>query len=155
MAEDSFTLHLTASSAPGTLKPKGRKTTTKKQRRKAASLKYAANAKPQLKLKKGVVVARPAAEPASVPRRRDKPAAPPAERAAPPSTGFGTRKDRARVPDKQYGAFHLSAEELSRPRPALIAPARAVPVKEEGEGFASLGVGAALCLLYTSDAADE
>jgi ATP-dependent RNA helicase DDX31/DBP7 len=151
MAEDSFTLHLTASAAPGTAKPKGRKTTTKKQRRKAASLKYAANAKPQLKIKKGVVVARPAAEPASVPRRRDKPAAPPTERTAPPSPGFGTRKDSARVPDKQYGTFHLSAEELSRPRPALIAPV-VVPVKvDNGEGFASLGVGAALPEICTED----
>ena len=139
MADDSFTLHLTASAPAGTKPTKAKPRTTKKERRKVAAKRHAAKARPQLKIKRGVVVARPAPPPPPE-------AAPPQPRRAPaarPQTTFGTRRESARVPAAQYGAFHLSADELARPRPAAVRPA-AVERTDDGEGFAALGVGAAL-----------
>ena len=139
MADDSFTLHLTASAPAGTKPTKAKPKTTKKERRKVAAKRHAAKARPQLKIKKGVVVARPAPPPPSE-------AAPPRQRRAPPArpqTTFGTRRESARVPAAQYGAFHLSADELARPRPAAVRPV-AVQTTDDGEGFAALGVGSAL-----------
>ena len=136
MADDSFTLHLTASAPAGTKPTKAKPRTTKKERRKVAAKRHAAKARPQLKIKRGVVVARPA--PPSPPE-----AAPPQPRRAPaarPQTTFGTRRESARVPAAQYGAFHLSADELARPRPAAVRPV-AVQTTDDGEGFASSGSG--------------